>query len=145
MLNHLPRTRAPIGRTNRFSGSAFDYNLCHALISESRCLRIKKVTIIEFPVYVYLHVYHFDYRKRFAWIKPYDDVIYHVLNMMWNHAVWVLVNYKPFMHFTTSQCYQYSDSVRGLKKFLSISHGYFETGCIKEWVFILCVASIRIL
>lgn len=94
MLNHLPRTRALIGRTNRFSGSAFDYNLCHALISESRCLRIKKVTIIEFPVYVYLHVYHFDYRKRFAWIKPYDDVIYHVLNMMWNHAVWVLVNYK---------------------------------------------------
>lgn len=57
----------------------------------------KKITTIEFPVCVYIHVYAIpDYRKRFAWIKPYDDVIYHVLNM--KSCCAVLVNYKPIRY-----------------------------------------------
>ena len=64
----------------------------------------------------YIHVYGIpDYRKRFAWIKPYNDVIYHVLNM--KSCCVVLVNYKPIRYFTTNQRYQSSASVSGWQKY----------------------------
>ena len=92
----------------------------------------------------YIHVYGIpDYRKRFAWIKPYNDVIYHVLNM--KSCCVVLVNYKPIRYFTTNQRYQSSASDKWMKKILFPWHGHSETGCVREWVFILHVASIRTL